>query len=211
MNDGSPRLLGVPRLPGPPQRPLTDPARADARRLIARYPDARSALLPLLYLVQSEHGFVSREGIREIAGMLDLTSAEVAAVATFYTMYKREPMGRWLVSVCTQPPCALRGANRIRDAIRNECGIDDGETTEDGMVSIEEVECLCICDGAPVVAINYENYEKLTPESAVEMIRGLRAGEAPPKPARGEVPQPNDAAHRELAGLNQKDRQGAAP
>ncbi|HVL91510.1 MAG TPA: NAD(P)H-dependent oxidoreductase subunit E [Actinomycetota bacterium] len=208
MNEGT-RILGVPRLPGPPRPPLSEHARAEAQRLMARYPEPRSALLPMLYLVQADHGFVSREGVREIAQMLGLTPAEVTAVATFYTMYKREPMGRWLVSVCTQPPCALRGANQIRDAIQQECGIGNGGTTEDGMISIEEVECLCICDGAPVVGINYENYENLTPESAVELIRALRAGETPPKPARGDVPAPHDETHRELAGLNQKDREEA--
>lgn len=209
MNDGPPRLLGVPRIPGPPRPPLTEETRAAAKRLIARYPEPRSALLPMLYLIQAEHGFVSREGIREIAEMLDLTPAEVTAVATFYTMYKREPMGKWLVSVCTQPPCALRGANRVRDAIAAECGIGNGGTTDDGLISLEEVECLCICDGAPVVAINYENYENLTPESAVEMIRALRAGDAPPTPTRGDAPQPHGETHRELAGLNQKDREEA--
>lgn len=209
MSSQGPRLLGVPRIPGPPQPPLTERARAEAQRLIDRYPEPRSALLPLLYLVQAEHGFVSREGVREIASMLDLTAAEVTAVATFYTMYKREPMGRWLVSVCTQPPCALRGANQIRDAIAAECGIGNGGTTDDKMISLEEVECLCICDGAPVVGINYENYEDLTPESAVELVRALRAGGTPPKPKRGDVPKPNDDTHRELAGLNQAAREDA--
>ena len=170
----SPRLLGMPAMPGPPKPPLSDATRAETQRLIARYPDARSAMLPMLYLVQAEHGFVSREGIRDVAAMLDRTPAEVAAVSTFYTMYKREPMGRWLVSVCTQPPCALRGAVQIKDALEAECGIACGGTTEDGMVSIEDVECLCICDGAPVVAINYENYEGLTAESALELVRALR-------------------------------------
>lgn len=209
MSEPTPVLLGVPSIPGPPKPPLSDQTRAEARRLIARYPDAQSALLPMLYLVQAEHGHVSREGIREIAQMLDMTPAQVTAVATFYTMYKREPMGRWLVSVCTQPPCALRGANAIKAALEAECGIAAGQTTPDGTVSLEEVECLCICDGAPVVAVNYENYEGLTEESAVALVRALRAGEAPPKPKRGDVPRPGDQMHRELAGLNQRDHDEA--
>lgn len=194
--------LGVSRIQGPPRPPLSDETRAAAKKLMGRYPDARSALLPMLYLVQAEHGFVSREGIREIAGLLGLTPAEVTAVATFYTMFKRKPCGRWLVSVCTQPPCALRGALEIKRALEEELGIQCGQTTDDGAVAIEDVECLCVCDGAPVVGINYENYEGLTAEQAVEIVRSLRAGGMPPAPKRGDAPAPWDATHRELSGLN---------
>lgn len=202
-------ILGLPRIPGPACEPLSEATREAMRRLIARYPEPRSALLPMLYLVQAEHGFVSREGVREVAAMLGLTPAEVTGVATFYTMFKREPLGRWLVSVCTQPPCALRGAAQIKAALEADCGVSCGQTTADGMVTLEDVECLCICDGAPVVAINYENYENLTVEAAVEMVRGLRAGGAPPEPARGSAPAPAGSAHRELAGLG-ADRAEAA-
>ncbi|MGH2830907.1 MAG: NADH-quinone oxidoreductase subunit NuoE, partial [Actinomycetota bacterium] len=194
--------LPVLRIPGPSRAPLSDQSRAAAKRLMDRYPDPRSALLPILYLIQAEHGYVSREGIREVAGLLGLSPAEVTAVATFYTMFKREPAGRWIVSVCTQPPCALRGANQIREALENELGITCGQTTEDGLVSIEDVECLCVCDGAPVVGINYENYEGLNAEQVLEIVRGLRAGQGPPPPKRGEAPKPWDEAHRELSGLN---------
>jgi NADH-quinone oxidoreductase subunit E len=194
-------LLGVPRFDGPPREPLSPQTVEAARRLMDRYPDPRSALLPMLYLVQAEHGFVSREGMTEVAGLLGLTSAEVAAVATFYTMFKREPLGRWLVSVCTQPPCALAGALDIKKALEEELGITCGQTSTDGSITLEDVECLCICDGAPAFQVNYENYERMTPAEALELIATLRSGGTPPKPARGEVPQPNQSIYVELSGL----------
>lgn len=197
----SPELLGVPRFSGPKRGPLSETTLTAAKRLMGRYPNPRSALLPLLYLVQAEHGFVSREGMTEVAGLLGLTPAEVAAVATFYTMFKREPLGRWLVSVCTQPPCALAGSLEIKRALEEELGITCGQTCSDGSITLEDVECLCICDGAPVFQINYENYEGMTPEQALEVIRTIRAGGTPPPPKRGEVPQPNEQIYVELSGL----------
>lgn len=173
-----------------------------ARRLVARYPEGRqrSALMPLLYLVQSEHGYVSPEGVATVSGMLGLTRAEVAAVATFYTMFKRSPQGRWLVSVCTQPSCALAGGDELRDGLEAELGIPCGGTTPDGLVSLEDVECLCACDGAPVFSVNYENYERMPVDAAVELVRRLRDGAEPPAAARGEAPADFAATHRRLAG-----------
>jgi NADH-quinone oxidoreductase subunit E len=175
----------------------------DARAVIARYPPGRerSALMPLLYLVQAEHGHVSREGIAAVAALLGLTRAEVAAVATFYTMFKREPQGRWLLSVCTQPSCALAGALEVKERLERECGVGCGETTPDGLITLEEVECLCACDGAPVVSINYENYERLGPEEWAGIVRTLRAGGAPPPGARGVTPEDFRTTSRRMAGL----------
>ncbi|MGH2794661.1 MAG: NADH-quinone oxidoreductase subunit NuoE [Actinomycetota bacterium] len=183
--------------------PLSPDFHASARKLIARYPDgrARSALLPLLYLAQGEQGYVSKEAMSEIAELLDLTRAEVAAVSTFYTMFKRHPQGRWLVSVCTQTSCTLAGANEIRKALEDELGIHCGEVSQDGIVSLEEVECLCACDGAPVVSVNYENYEKLNAEQLVEIVRGLRSGGTPPVAARGEAPPDFTEINRQMSGL----------
>ena len=176
---------------------------ASAKKLIARYPEgrARSALLPLLYLAQSEHGYVSREAVTEIAGMLGLTRAEVAAVSTFYTMFKRHPQGRWLVSICTQPSCTLAGADDVKQALEAECGVGCGGTTADGLVSLEEVECLCACDGAPVVSVNYENYERLSAEQLVEIVRGLRSGGSPPPAARGDAPHDFAEVNRRMSGI----------
>lgn len=184
-----------------PIPPLSERFHADARKLIERYPEPRSALLPLLYLVQAEHGFVSLEGQGEVARLLGLTKAEVAAVATFYTMFKREPQGRWLVSVCTQPSCYLAGGAALAERLQTELGIRCGETTGDGAVSLEDVECLCACDGAPVFSVNYENYERMSVDEAVELVRGLRVGQEPPPGARGERPQESGAVSRRLSGL----------
>jgi NADH-quinone oxidoreductase subunit E len=169
---------------------------AAMQRLMGRYPQPRSALLPMLYLVQAEHGYVSREGMREVAALLGLSPAEVAAVATFYTMFKRTPCGTWLVSVCTNVSCDLAGGSKVYERARSALGIGPGETTADGLFTVEEVECLGACDGAPVVQVNYENYERVTEDGVAEIIDAIRAGRVP-APSRGEAPKPaNDVAKR---------------
>jgi NADH-quinone oxidoreductase subunit E len=183
--------------------PLSEAFFADAQKIIDRYPLNRSALLPLLYLVQSEHGFVSSEGMRAVAKLLDLSRAEVGAVATFYTMFKRDPQGRWLVSVCSQPSCYLAGGAEIKQRLEQSLGITCGETTTDGVVSLEEVECLCACDGAPVVSINYENYERMSADAIIEMVEALRAGGSPPPGARGDVPEEFKPVSRRMTGVEQ--------
>lgn len=185
----------------PESEPLSDAFRADAGRLLERYPTKRSAVMSLLYLAQAEQGFVSNAAIREIAGLIDATPAEVAAVATFYTMFKRSPQGTWLVSVCTQPSCALAGGGDLLRRFEEELGIERGGTTPDGRVSLEEVECLCACDGAPVFSVNYENYERLGVDEAVDLVKALRDGGFPPAGARGETPEDFAATHRRLAGM----------
>lgn len=174
-----------------------------ARRLIDRYPPgrSRSALLPLLYLAQSEQAYTSAEAMADIAELLGLTRAEVAAVATFYTMFKRHPQGRWLVSVCTQPSCTLAGASEIKERLEQELGITCGGTTDDRSISLEEVECLCACDGAPVVSVNYENYERLGADQISEIVSTLRSGGSPPPGARGEVPEDFATVSRRMSGI----------
>lgn len=165
--------------------------RAQADELIGRYPESRSALLPLLYLVQSVEGHVSQEGMREVGELLGLSTAEVQAVATFYTMYKRTPPGRWLVSVCTNVSCALVGAREVFQRAAAEADDD---------VAVEEVECLGACDAAPVIQVNYCNYDRVGPDDVAELIEKLRGGEVP-APARGPKPVPHEATSRILAGL----------
>jgi NADH-quinone oxidoreductase subunit E len=156
--------LGMPELPAPA---YPDDVRArletDARDIIARYPDSRSALLPLLHLVQSEEGHVTRTGMRFCADVLELTTAEVTAVATFYTMYRRKPSGDYQVGVCTNTLCAVMGG-------------DNGETTADGSVTLEHIECNAACDFAPVVMVNWEFFDNQTPASARRLVDDLRAG-----------------------------------
>lgn len=179
---------------------FSDGFRADARKLVLRYPVARSALLPLLHLVQSEHGYVTDAGIRFCAEALDLTKAEVAAVATFYTMYKRSPVGDYLLSVCTNPTCQVAGAQVIFERYKEALGgaVHDPETG----VSIEEAECLGICDAAPVVQVNYDMYGPVTDEEADRLLEGCRSGSPPASTWSGEPAPTFREVERELSGAN---------
>jgi len=179
---------------------LSEDLRRHADELVARYPTSRSALLPLLYLVQAEQGHITREGMREVADILGLTTAEVEAVATFYTMFKKTPTGRWLVSVCTNVSCALTGARELYQQARAELGQESAVVTEDGEVTLEEVECLAACDQAPVVQVNYCNYYRVTEERLRELLERLRAGE-PLEPDAGPPPVDHAATAAILAGL----------
>ncbi|WP_205712407.1 NADH-quinone oxidoreductase subunit NuoE [Euzebya rosea] len=181
--------------------------RAKAEALVDRFPVKRSALLPLLHLVQHQDGFVSDDGVAECAELLDLTKAEVAAVSTFYTMYKREPMGEHLVSVCTNFSCAVRGGKATYDRLREHLGVGHDQTTEDGRITLEHAECLGNCEGAPVVTVDYLNYEWVDPDAAVELVEAVRAGN-PPQPTRGMVPPGVRAASHRLAGIGPIDPEG---
>jgi NADH-quinone oxidoreductase subunit E len=157
---------------------------ADAQQVISRYPQARSALLPLLHLVQSEDGCLTSAGLSFCAKQLGLTDAEVTAVATFYSMYRRTPTGEYLVGVCTNTLCAIMGGDAILEALQDHLGVHAGETTADGQVTLEHVECNAACDYAPVVMVNWEFFDNQTPSSARDLVDGLRAGQ-PPVPTRG--------------------------
>jgi NADH-quinone oxidoreductase subunit E len=167
---------------------ITEEARrqltADAQTIIARYPVPRSALLPILHLVQSHEGFVSTDGIEFCASVLGLTAAEVAAVATFYTQYKRHPNGEYTVGVCINTLCAVMGGDAIVAALEEHLGIGHDETTEDGVITLERIECNAACDYAPVVMVNWEFFDNQTPASARDVVDRLRAGEAV-APSRG--------------------------
>ncbi len=148
--------------------------RLRAEKFLSSYPDPRSAVMPLLFLAALEHGYVSVEAQRDVAGLTGLTSAQVQAVASFYTMYKRQPVGTYLVSVCTSISCFLLGADEVLDAVADETGTPEGETSVDGVFSIEHVECIGACGGAPAVQVNYELIEGVTPERGRELCRWLR-------------------------------------
>ena len=149
---------------------------ADAAQIIAKYPRPRSALLPLLHLVQSEEGYVSADGIAYCAAKFGLTEAEVTAVVSFYTMYKRRPVGEYHVGVCTNTLCAIMGGDQIFAELREHLGVGNDETTPDGKVLLEHVECNAACDYAPVVMVNWEFFDNQTPESARQLVDDLRAG-----------------------------------
>jgi NADH-quinone oxidoreductase subunit E len=180
--------------------PLSEKTRDEAREIIARYPQKRSALLPMLHLVQSEEGYVSAEGVALCAEELGLTMAEVGAVATFYTMYKRRPGGKYLVSVCTNTLCGMLGGDEIFAELKEHLGIGHDETTDDGEITLEHAECLAACDYAPVLTINYEFFDQQTPESAHQLILDLRNGKNP-MPTRGAPLCTFKQIERQLAGF----------
>jgi NADH-quinone oxidoreductase subunit E len=149
---------------------------ADAAQIIAKYPRSRSALLPLLHLVQSEEGHVSPDGIAFCAAQLGLTEAEVTGVATFYTMYKRTPAGVYHVGVCTNTLCAVMGGDAIYATLTEHLGVGQNETTQDGAISLEHIECNAACIYAPVLMVNWEFFDNMTPASARELVDDLKAG-----------------------------------
>jgi NADH-quinone oxidoreductase subunit E len=176
----------------------------EARGIVARYPTGRerSAIMPLLYLVQSLEGFVSREGLREVAALLDLTTAEVEAVATFYTMFRLRPTGTHVVNVCTNLACSLRGARDVYAAARDAAGLREGqELSDDGVFTVHEEECLGVCDFAVAAQVNFANHDRVTPDGIRDLIGALRAGDVP-SPARGPAVGSFKDASRALAGLH---------
>ena len=182
---------------------------ARALALMARYPQARSALLPMLHLVQSVQGHVGQQGIAFCAEKLDLTTAEVSAVASFYSMYKRVPCGEHVVSVCTNTLCAALGGDDIYRTLQTALGDDGaplgqeetaGEPGTAGSITLEHVECLAACDFAPVMQVNYEYYDNQDTGSALELVRSLQAGDRP-LPTRGAPLTDFRQAELQLAGF----------
>jgi NADH-quinone oxidoreductase subunit E len=181
---------------------FSEQTRAEAAELIARYPagQSQSALLPMLHLVQSEQGYVTADGIAFCADQLDISKAQVAAVVTFYTMYKRHPTGEYLVSVCTNTLCATLGGDEIFAALRDELGVGNNETTPDGKITLEHAECLAACDYAPVVTVNYEFFDNQTVGTARNIVSQLRA-EDRPLPSRGAPLCTFKQIERQVAGF----------
>lgn len=209
-SNGSPVFIELGQRPdeaGPPisgeslyPADVTARLEATAKDIIARYPRSRSALLPLLHLVQSEDGYLTKAGLAFCAGQLDLTEAEVTAVATFYSMYRRTPTGEYLVGVCTNTLCAIMGGDAILDSLQDHLGIHAGETTDDGRVTLEHVECNAACDYAPVIMVNWEFFDNQTPSSARDLVDSLRAGDDV-VPSRGAPLCSFKETARILAGL----------
>ncbi|WP_249161188.1 NADH-quinone oxidoreductase subunit NuoE [Actinospica acidithermotolerans] len=178
--------LGLPAVPakGYPQD-VKERLDQDADAVIARYPVKRSALLPLLHLVQSEEGFVSGDGIKYCADKLDLTTAEVSGVATFYSMYKRRQVGDYHVGVCTNTLCAVLGGDEIFATLKEHLGVENDQRTEVSAgvpeaqgksLTLEHIECNAACDFAPVMTVNWELFDNMTPEKAKQLVDDLLAG-----------------------------------
>ncbi|MFN2489129.1 MAG: NAD(P)H-dependent oxidoreductase subunit E [Actinomycetota bacterium] len=168
--------------------------RRQAEAIVARYPNSHSATLPLMFLAQSVEGYVTEEGMRVVAEILDLTPAQVLAAGSFYTMLKRRPQGEYLISVCRNISCTHMGARAVIAAFEDRLGIPPGETTSDERFTLETAECLATCDGAPTLQINYEDFYRVSPEDARALVDKLEAGE-PVTSVRGEVVK----THREVS------------
>ena len=173
---------------------------AELRELAGRYPQSRSALLPMLHLVQSVDGRISPAGIEACAEVLGITTAQVSGVATFYTMYRRRPGGKHHVGVCTTALCAVMGGDALLERVSEKLGIGPDETTPDGTFSLERVECNAACDFAPVMMVNWEFMDNMTPEKADALLDDLAAGREV-RSTRGATITSWREAERVLAGF----------
>lgn len=180
---------------------LTEETRAEMQDLASRYPQARSALLPMLHLAQSVEGYVTPDAIEMCAQVLGLTTAEVKAVATFYTMYKHQPVGEYHIGVCINPGCGILGGDAIWDALSDDLGVGHDEVTADGKFSLERIECQAACTHAPVLTANWEFMDDMTIESSRQMISDLREGREV-KSTRGPVIRDFKACERTLSGID---------
>jgi NADH-quinone oxidoreductase subunit E len=156
--------------------PLDESVLAELREITTRYPQPRSALLPMLHLVQSVEGRVTSRGIEACADILGISAAEVSGVATFYTMYKRRPVGDYHVGVCTNTLCAVMGGDLIFERLKEHLDVGNDETTSDGKITLEHLECNAACDYAPVMMVNWEFMDNQTPQSATQLVDDLREG-----------------------------------
>lgn len=139
-------------------------------KALSKYPDKRSAVMPMLYLAQEHYGWVSPEGIDDVAEICDMDSTQVRSIAGFYTMYSEKPKGKYWLQVCTDLPCALRGADQFHKDLKAYLGVSEGGTTEDGMFTVEHVMCLAACDKAPMLQCNFHFVENLDMEKMKVLI-----------------------------------------
>ncbi len=161
---------------GPPFT-FTPERRAQLDNIVSKYPSdqKRSAVLAALYLVQEQHGYLTANGMRHVAGILDMTPAEVEDVATYYVMFYKEPVGRYVLQVCRTLSCALLGAERVTEALSEKLGLKVGETDKSGLFTLMEFECLGACDRAPIVMVNNEHWhEKVRPEDVGKLVDDIK-------------------------------------
>ena len=159
------------------ERVFDDELRAKAAEIVGKYPNPRSAVLPLLFLAQSVKGYVTEAGMREVAEILGQTPASVLAAGSFYSMIKKVPQGDYLISVCRNITCTHMGGRKLAAVVEERLGIGEGETTADGKFTFETAECLATCDGAPTIQINYEDFYNVTPESLLDAVDRLERGD----------------------------------
>lgn len=152
--------------------------------LLRRYPEKRAAMMPMLYIAQDEYGYLTHEAMREVADILDLDPTEVYSVSEFYSLYYHEPVGTFVIRFCTDMPCALVGADAVYEYLLETLGIGPGETSEDGLFTVESCVCLASCGTAPVMQINRQYFEHLTPERIDRIVEQVRE-HGLPAPERG--------------------------
>ena len=144
-------------------------------KIFSKYPDKRSGIMDLLYLAQEEYGWLSDEALREVAELCDVDPTQAHSIAGFYTMFSEKPKGKYWLQVCTDLPCALRGAEKFYQQLCDYLGVDDGGTTDDGIFTVEQVMCLAACDKAPMMQCNFHYHENLDMETVKTLIEQLRA------------------------------------
>jgi NADH-quinone oxidoreductase subunit E len=155
---------------------FTDANEELAREIVGRYPLPKSALIPLLHLAQEQDGWVTEEAMEHIAELLDITPAEVLGTCSFYEMFKLEPVGTYLVNVCTNIACQLLGGEELLEHVEETLGVKSGGTTEDGMFTVEDVECIAACTEAPCLQVNYRYKHRITHDEFDRLVADLRAG-----------------------------------
>jgi NADH-quinone oxidoreductase subunit E len=180
---------------------IAENTRAQMREVLDQYPRKRSALMPLLHLVQADDGHISREGLALVAELTELSEAEVTAVSTFYTMYLKREGGRVRLGVCINSLCAVLGGDEIWESLVTYCGVGNNQTTEDGAVTLERIECQAACTHAPVMTANWEFLDDMTVAKARQVVDDARAGR-PIQSTRGPVVRSFEDAERTIAGVD---------
>lgn len=180
---------------------LSEVTRGECHMIADKYPQARSALIPMLHLVQSEEGYVSKAGMELCAEVLGLSNAEVAAVATFYTMFKRHPIGEHLIGVCVNPQCGVLGGEAVWKCLTEDLEIGNDETTADGKFTLERIECQAACTYAPSVTVDWEFMDDMSVDKMRDTVAKLRAGE-PVMATRGPQIRSFKATERTLSGID---------
>jgi NADH-quinone oxidoreductase subunit E len=155
---------------------LTDENVKVAHEIVARYPRPKSALVPLLHLAQEQEGYVTREAMVHIGELVGVTSAEVYGTASFYEMFRFEPVGKYLINICGTMSCALMGAHELMHRAEEKLGVKAGGTTSDGLITLAHAECQAACTEAPCLQVNYRYRYRITPEQVEQLIDDLRAG-----------------------------------
>jgi NADH-quinone oxidoreductase subunit E len=178
MSETKPTPVGIPRRPGAPAVPthLSSETLERAHQLIALYPEPRSALIPLCHLAQEQDGWLTPEAMVDIAGLVGVTPTEVLGTASFYDMLHTEPVGTHVVALCTNIACLLNGAAELLEHAESSLGVNAGGTTADGVITLEEAECLADCDQAPCVQVNHRFVGAQSAESFDRLMAELRSG-----------------------------------